>query len=479
GAEPLLPPLSHCSDCKSDLKEEKVVEARLYTLHRGVLPVFSKSWYCRGCHIRFYHNYYVREASNPDAQREYYFQQVPKYIHVAEATYIELALCHFFTIQMALEHGTCQGISRVYNLTLGASDVPNTSRLSQDLTGELVLDSFIVYSLLQDKQARRETLVLPHHGYQNHRFDKAMAERNQRMAGTGQSMWAHACNRCMKLYQGEDGNWYCITAGVHDGVTVRHLSCSVHACQEVLPTQRDFFCVLHSDQIKECCIIGCIEPAQPGFRTCAIESHRAFQTNAEEKNSAMFQLRARLRNATISDYPNVPSPRASSFSREPYSLQLFVRCCGIIISRATMFGSEGVSGVKNFLKATFPPQYPGTLPSYIFYDNNCSFLKHLQASGDHYLDNVGLPVDVFHFKCKHSEADVFCQLHCNPARFRELIDAEGKWVFNSSAAEQANVWFGKFQNIVQDMAVIKYNFFLDEMISVHNERIAGELRSQG
>jgi hypothetical protein len=97
-----------------------VVEARLYTLHRGVLPVFSKSWYCRGkscsllcsytypnlhkgCHIRFYHNYYVREASDPNAQREYYFQQVPKYIHVAEATYIELALCHFFTIQMALE----------------------------------------------------------------------------------------------------------------------------------------------------------------------------------------------------------------------------------------------------------------------------------------------------------------------------------------------------------------------------------------
>jgi hypothetical protein len=60
---------------------------------------------------------------------------------------------------------------------------------------------------------------------------------------------------------------------------------------------------------------------------------------------------------------------------------------------------------------------------------------------------------------------VFCQLHCNPARFRELIGADGKWVFNSSAAEQANVWFSKFQNVVQDMAVIKWaNSFCSDHI---------------
>jgi hypothetical protein len=70
---------------------------------------------------------------------------------------------------------------------------------------------------------------------------------------------------------------------------------------------------------------------------------------------------------------------------------------------------------------------------------------------------VGLPVDVFHFKCKHTERDKFCQTHCNLGRFCELIDSEGKckWVFNLSAVEQANVRFGKFQNIVQDMPVLK------------------------
>ncbi|KAJ7858746.1 hypothetical protein B0H13DRAFT_2571333, partial [Mycena leptocephala] len=503
GAEPLLPPISCCLHCQSNLGEEKTVEGRLYSLHRGVLPIFSKSLYCRSCHIRYYNNYFVRDASQETAHREYYSQEVPKFIHLTESTYVEPALCQFFTFQMALEHGTCQGIARVYNLTLGSSDLPNASRLSHDLTGELVLDSFILYALLQDKQLQRETLVLPHHGYQNHRFDQAMAERNARMVGTGQHMWAHACNRCMKVYKGEDGNWYRITAGVHDGVDVRHVSCGVHECQEAVPTQRHHFCVTHSNQDKICCVIGCNEPARPNFRTCTIESHVAFQAQQDEKNTAMFQLRARLKNTTISDVPRAgsqsePTPLPAEFSSataEPlntnikvkgklarswtHNEQLFVRCCGIILSRATMFGSEGVSGVKNFLKATFPPQYPGALPSYIFYDNNCSFLKHLRTCDDHYFENVGLPVDVFHFKCKHSEADVFCQIHCNPARFRELIDADGKWVFNSSAAEQANVWFGKFQSVVQDMPIIKYNFFLDEMISVHNEHVAAELRDQG
>ncbi|KAJ7439728.1 hypothetical protein B0H11DRAFT_1687812, partial [Mycena galericulata] len=457
------------------------------------------------CHTRYYNNYFVRNASESSAKREYYSQDMPQLIHLTESTYVEPDLCRYFGFQMAQSHGTCQGISRVYNQALGVSDLPNASRLVNELTGDHVLDAFLLYAILKDKNGRREPLSLPHHGHQDHRFDEALAERNYRMAGTGQPMWAHACNRCMKIYQGEDRNWYRITAGVHDGVTVRHLCCSVHDCQEALPTQRHHFCFTHRDLIQQCCILGCESVAQPGFRTCTIENHRAFQQDADEKNTAMFQLRNRLNNAAIREVPLAGSrsdPPPAPTSTQPtlsqlastssttrvkgklarswtHNEQLFVRCCGIIISRATFFGSEGISGVKDFLKATFPPHYPGSLPSYIFYDNNCSFLKHLHASGETYFNNVGLPVDVFHFKCKHSEGDVFCQTHCNPARFRELINSEGKWVFNSSAAEQANVWFGKFQNIVQDMSVLKYNFFLDEMISIHNEHVAAELKSQG
>lgn len=104
---------------------------------------------------------------------------------------------------------------------------------------------------------------------------------------------------------------------------------------------------------------------------------------------------------------------------------------------------------------TFPPTFPGAMPSYIFYDNNRNLVAHLLHTRDTYFDKVGLPADVFHAKTKHSETDELSQVYCNPARFRELVGEDGGWVFNSSAAEQVNRWFGAFQSIVREMPVPK------------------------
>lgn len=90
-----------------------------------------------------------------------------------------------------------------------------------------------------------------------------------------------------------------------------------------------------------------------------------------------------------------------------------------------------------------------------------------------------LPVDVFHFKSKHSVKDDFCQMHCNPAKFKELHDDEGKWVFNSSAAEQVNAWLGGYLAMVRDMLAYRYDFFLDEMIRRRNESVVEALRMAG
>jgi hypothetical protein len=54
-----------------------------------------------------------------------------------------------------------------------------------------------------------------------------------------------------------------------------------------------------------------------------------------------------------------------------------------------------------------------------------------------YFDGCALPVDVFHFKSKHKESDINCGSNCNPYIWPELR-TDGKWWFNSSAAEQAN-----------------------------------------
>lgn len=119
------------------------------------------------------------------------------------------------------------------------------------------------------------------------------------------------------------------------------------------------------------------------------------------------------------------------------------------------------------------------MPTVIWHDNNCRLVTHLRAQNDHYFDDTGLPVDVFHFTSKHKATDEFCQKHCNPALYKNLMDENGDWVYNSSAAEQANAWIGHFISIVREMLAHRFNFFMDEMIQRRNQSIISQLKDKG
>ena len=118
-------------------------------------------------------------------------------------------------------------------------------------------------------------------------------------------------------------------------------------------------------------------------------------------------------------------------------------------------------------------------PDHIFFDNNCTLASMVRGK-DPFFDDIGLTVDVFHFKSKHSETDIFCQENCNPAAYPELISEDNKgWYFNSSIAEQTNVWLGSYHAICREMLVDKYTFFLDEMILRRNRVTREKLATQG
>jgi hypothetical protein len=123
-----------------------------------------------------------------------------------------------------------------------------------------------------------------------------------------------------------------------------------------------------------------------------------------------------------------------------------------------------------------------SLPGVIWHDNNCQIMKMLRNDEDpsfrNYFEHCALPVDVFHFKCKHKETDEDCGRHCNPYIWPELRTEENKWRFNSSAAEQANAWIGGYQAIVREMQAERYDFFLDEMIKRRNQMIVSDLRKR-
>ena len=161
--------------------------------------------------------------------------------------------------------------------------------------------------------------------------------------------------------------------------------------------------------------------------------------------------------------------------RRTHNEQTLVRPCGVIFARATMFGAEAVSNFLVMVRNAF--SIPGAQkPEHIFYDTNCDARQ--QAEKDPWFKGVGMCVDAWHFRNKHAVTHQYCQLHCNPAQYPELMDG-GKWFFNTSIAEQTNAWLGGYHSMCREMLPAKFDFFLDEMIRLRNIETIDRLERQG
>jgi len=69
-----------------------------------------------------------------------------------------------------------------------------------------VLNLFFLYSLLLDHAERKELLVLEHNvSTQKDRLRPALQNRNERMKGTGQEEYTHACSGCFLVSKDENG----------------------------------------------------------------------------------------------------------------------------------------------------------------------------------------------------------------------------------------------------------------------------------
>ncbi|KAL0563087.1 hypothetical protein V5O48_018989, partial [Marasmius crinis-equi] len=231
---------------------------------------------------------------------------------------------------------------------------------------------------------------------------------------------------------------------------------------------KNHFCQEHSPEEALCCISGCKEKARRGHRSCAVEAHAKLEERYVAKGKAAFQLQERLSRARgrhpdnstpisipgdedgdtedveaalVDDNGSFVPPEAATrdkplshvkgvFGRKrTHNEQLLVYPCGVIAARETFFHSESLPSVVHFFKNTYSS---GISPNHLVFDNNCGLAKHVKGK-DSAFDNVGLPVDVFHFKSKHRLTDEYCQLYCNPASFPELMtDDRSGWWFNTS-----------------------------------------------
>ncbi|KAJ7189095.1 hypothetical protein C8R46DRAFT_877355, partial [Mycena filopes] len=525
-----------------ELVEPSMYAVTLFTLDLGAVPGYSTSCYCRNCKTRYYPNYYVHDHATTrtyylqDTIPEFIHSAEHFY------TSTDLCELFANMMSVAWTSGTnCARIYNTSISKHALKPLMPTEWLSLEMDVDDVYNSFFLHALLLDHHERGDIFQLQHNApSQSERLRPALEARNIRMAGPGQEEWNHFCDLCCHIHQDDEGRWVAVRSNITDGLNMGHYTCTVHDCQNRLRTVKDSFCAEHRPLRplkKQCCVTACIAPADVGFRTCALKDHRNAELYHYERGKAMFQLKARLQRAKGSTPANsFPSAEHPSTSRLPtnemetlasgpdllpaqdhdespgdddneeieyvcegkssagntviraffgrrstHNEQLSCYSCGIIAGRATFFGSEAPNAVREFWMKLFPTK--ASLPAVLWHDNNCSIVKMLRNDTNEYLrtyfKDVALPVDVFHFKCKHKEGDIDCGAHCNPYIWPELRTEDGKWRFNSSAAEQTNAWFGGFQSIVREMAVERFNFFLDEMIKRRNRTLVQELKRKG
>ncbi|KAF9041183.1 hypothetical protein BJ165DRAFT_1350265 [Panaeolus papilionaceus] len=478
---PCLPPAIQIRSNQRQLMKAESRQAVLFTLGYGPVPMWSVHLYY--CKINYHNNFRVHNH-----QRLYYDHHQISILQIGEHQFVEVQLVNYWIRMMLLAWASVTNCARIYNETHATSPIHQYQwQFKFQVTSDQVFDAFILLSLLEDCSIRHETLVLPHTGLAKDCLTAAIQARNNHY-------------RLCRNHK--------VSAIIIDGITLGHPCCGQPNCKMPLRSNKDCFCSIHAGLINVCSIVDCNNPVVSGKKTCFIAEHQQVEATSLEKGKSRFQLWERLLRANmpaaaiesmedmtveaiqiqegvdeeyvVTETGSIHSAGALEGSntqaakklrikfgrRCTHNEQLFVAPCGVIVVREMFYHAEALKSVIEMIKRTY--RIPGTAPDHIFFDNNCGVAKIVKGC-DPFFDNIGLTVDVFHFKLKHSTRDVYCQRFCNPSGYPELLgEGDRGWFFNTSAAEQANTWIGGYQAMCREMSVEKYNFFLDEMLRRHN-----------
>ncbi|KAG2152954.1 hypothetical protein DEU56DRAFT_850012, partial [Suillus clintonianus] len=534
----LYPPVKTCinPDCNawrnnSLLKKEEQRRVVVFTHAQGAHPAWSIHLKCRVCHMNYHHNYSVKDGTRT------YYDGIPSYLQVAEHQFIqlELAMSWMDLMQIPVSAMNC---ARVYDIGQSRR-APNCNvnwQFGSSLTTEEVWDSFTLLALLDDHHRTGIHLRVPHGGDQKDRFTHAMRERTERIITHGQEELQHACDGCLRVFEAPDGTLSRTEVVVTDGVTVGHPCCAVPRCTNPLANTRHQYCTIdptHKRLEVICAVEGCNRPvtrdSQSGKlrKACDDPIHLQMEVlNVESMRSGKSRTRRQKlakSGDAITSIDNLPiqdgdewyehdghtgdtrlvqpavtistgvddeEDRACEAKETQGKLkaifrrqrtnneQLVVRPCGIINARSTMYHHEAVSNVLLLIEQIYSlPR--ARKPQHLIYNSNCNALREVRSRQIKFFDGVGMCVDAFHHRTKHKASDTLCREHCDMKAYPELLDEDGGYYFNSSIAEQINVWFGAFHNICREMTPVKYEFFLDEMIIRCNRVTLATLHTQG
>ncbi|KAG1823236.1 hypothetical protein EV424DRAFT_1538567 [Suillus variegatus] len=438
---------------------------------------------------------------------DHQFVELNLAIHWMDLMQIAVALELALSLVSATNCGHLYGIAQ----TCRTHNDANHWQFGSVIMTEQVWDCFVILALLDDHQLRGERLVVPHDGNQKNCLTEAMYACNAHIVLQGQEELPHTCFGCMRILEMPDGTLRRTEVIVTDGVTLGRPCCTVARCKNALESNRHRFCAAEHRHLESVCAVdGCSQPVMlvgadgKTHKSCNDLVHLRMEAANVESSCSGKSRTQRQRLAKLNDsvmMHNVPPPivtyaeedvplqdveewyeydkvsGAVHFRQAPTTTftgvldvngcsakdipskikatfrcqhtnneQLIVRPCGIISGRGTMYHHEAVSNVLIMVKKMFSlPR--ACKPQHLIYDSNCNALREVESRKIVFFEGMGMCVDAFHHKTKHKASDVFCRERCDMKAYPELLDDDGKYYFNSSIAEQTNVWFGSFHNI--------------------------------
>lgn len=523
----LTPPTSSCLVCDQPtgrpLQTRPRRDGYIYDLD-GVHSAEFYTWSCLDCSAYYRPSYYTTNGS-----RVYYTKAQGAHldhyqVHCHFAMTYRLATS-FRQAQM-LAHISNFNLVNLYNVTYyqGQQVPTHPGEVTPKLSQEVARDGVDIFSLLRRCERRGHVLHVKASGKNADRLLPAMARELHYIANNGSLFRDHFCSFCVRAVPVEDEEGKpaikIIRAVVTDGLTIGHWRCTASSaqlqalahragapppdgpCLNPLPKVTARFCAEHEVSLKGWCFAQpCIALAEPGSKTCQQESHRQAWASFQANKKKNFSLKSML-NRPGSNLPSDPSvhlhpdtaelvdfdaihqadeadraheaardggeakPKdSSSLTRSrTHNDQVAVGACGIVLCRRTFYNAEAPSAVRDFLVEAFPDG----LPEVIFYDNACNLVRVIH-NGDKSavpFENTVIPVDPFHHR-SHKESDEFCQMYTDPKKFPDLQE-NGSWIFNASAGELSNIWYGGFASMCRNMEATRYEFFLEEMVEWRN-----------
>ncbi|KAF9022229.1 hypothetical protein BDZ89DRAFT_1070862 [Hymenopellis radicata] len=400
----LFPPTSVCLDPHCNvaggtprtLANPLSYKITLFSRDLGPLPAWCYSLNCPHCFTRYYPTYFVHSNRGLRTYYPYFNLHELHVIEVATHYYMEASLARRFTNMSVCSWVSSTNNAKIYNLEYDNATtqaVANSWDLSVEMSSDMAMDGLLLLGLLRDTVERQVMLTLNQNAPNNHdRLRPALEERTARMVGPGQEYWNHACTGCCEVNQDTK---QALRAVVTDGIAMGHACCGVHDCQIPLASQRARFCPAHSEQDLRCAVVGCSAPTERPFKTCNNSAHRELENRGEESRTALFQLKRRLERQKVAvpsdsfadavsnddesieeDCPDKPEEGHNHTTKMRICLgrswshneEICVGCCGMILGRATFFGSEAPNAVRIFHHILFPTK--ASLPAVMFYDNN-------------------------------------------------------------------------------------------------------------